>query len=275
MKIGILRRRGLGNTSCRAIKQNSKHQIDIIRNDKIPNEQYDLIVRWGTITNINAKKILNETPSINKANNKYISRKLMLDYGVSCPQLTEETPCIIRPHHHSQGKQLYYCTTQQEVEQAKVKLKNYYSSEYIAKDEEWGVFVFNGRVTGMIKKTPKTQTAKNSIAWNVSQGSHVFENIRWDDWNIEVAKQGLKAAAAVGLDFGRVDIMVKDNIPYVLEVNSAHSMTSEYRQQTFTKCLDYFIENGNVKNELNLDECKTYKSIIHPALRENKKGTNL
>lgn len=275
MKIGILRRKGLGNTSCRAIRQNSQHKIDIIRNDRIPNEEYDLIIRWGTITNINAKNFLNETQSINKANNKYISRKLMLDNGVQCPQFTEDVPCIIRPHHHSQGKKLYYCTTAQEVAQAKAKLNNYYSSEYIAKDEEWGVFVFNNRVTSMIKKTPKTQIAKDSIAWNVSQGSHTFENVRWEDWNIEVAKQGLKAVSAIGLDFGRVDIMVKDNTAYVLEVNSAHSMTSEYRQQTFAKCLDYFISNGTVKNELNLDECKTYKSIIHPALRENQKGTNL
>lgn len=281
MKIAILRRKRLGNTSCHAIKNNSKYQIDVIRNDHIPSEKYDVLVRWGTTSNFSSEKTLNKTPSIQLANNKAKSRQVMVDSGVNCPKMGSQAgfPCIVRPEHHSQGRRLYLCKNQTELNNAIAKInkfgKNHYVSEYITKDEEWGVFVFQGRVTSMIKKVPKTQEAKKAIAWNVAQGTHAFENVNWDGWNLPVAIEGLKAIECIGLDFGRADIIVKNGVPYVLEVNSAHSLTSEYRQEIFAKCLDYYIEKGAPQNKLDLTNIKSYRSIIHPALRVNTQAINL
>lgn len=281
MKIALLRRRRLGNTSCREISKNSNHNIEVIRNDKIPTTKYDLLIRWGTTSQFASTNTLNKTESIHLANNKRKSRTVMIESGVSCPKMGSQAgfPCIVRPEHHSQGRRLYMCKNQSELNTAVAKInklgKQHYISEYIAKDEEWGVFVFQGRVTSMIKKVPKTQEAKNAIAWNVAQGTHAFENVNWDNWNIPVAIEGVKAMECIGLDFGRVDIIVKDGVPYVLEVNSAHSLTSEYRQQTFAKCLDYYIEKGAPQNKLELDKVKSFRSIIHPALRVNDKAINL
>lgn len=284
MKIRILRRRGLGNTSTKAIKQYSNNDIEIIRNDAEIPQDTDLLIRWGCRSHFPSKRCLNKSQAISEVNNKYTSRKRLQEAGISVPKLvtTEDDinfPVIVRPEFHSQGKLLYFCNSRNEIQEAVNELiskgKGSYVSEYIKKDQEFGVFIFNNRITSVIEKTPKSEEAKESIAWNVAQGTHKFENVRWSEWPINVCIEALKAFKEFSLDFGRVDVIVKDNVPYILEINSAHSLTSEYRQQTFAKCVDYYVENGSVINDINFEEVASYKSIIHPVLRINKLGKNL
>lgn len=284
MKIRILRRRGLGNTSTKAIKQYSNNDIEIIRNDAIIPEDTDLLIRWGTRSHFPSKKTLNKSQAISDVNNKYTSRKKLQEVGISVPKLVTygddvNFPVIVRPEFHSQGKVLYFCNSRNEIQEAINELiskeKGSYVSEYIKKDQEFGVFIFNNRVTSVIEKKPKSEEAKNTIAWNVAQGTHKFENVRWSNWPINVCIEALKAFKEFNLDFGRVDVIVKDDISYILEINSAHSLTSEYRQRIFAKCVDYYVENGSVVNDINFEEIVSYKSIIHPVLRINKLGKNL
>ena len=284
MKIRILRRRGLGNGSTLGIKEFSNNEIEIIRNDKEIPEDTDLLIRWGCTSQFPSKKTLNKVEAIRAVNNKFTSRKLMQDAGVSVPKLYEKDidefnyPVIIRPVFHSQGKDLILANNIDEVIAGVNEIydngKEVYISEYIKKDSEFGVFIFDNRVTSVIKKVAKREGANDELAWNVAQGSHSFQNVRWSEWNMDVIKECLDAWKCFDLTFGRIDVMVKDGKPYILEINSAHSLTSEYRKKTFAKCLDYYIENGKVKNEINIDEIKTYKSIIHPAIRKNKLGNN-
>ena len=268
-----------------ATKQFSTKNVQVLRNDKIPaGFKADLLVRWGCTSELDSEKTLNKAKAIQLANDKLESRKLFMEKNLSVPKTTTELPqsypVVVRPTNHSQGRRFYYCENLAEVHNAIDKIetlgKSYYISEYIKKEREFGVFVFNNRVTSMIEKVPKNEEAKEALAWNVAQGTHVFENVNWDNWNIAVAKLGIKALEAIGLDFGRVDIIVDSNgSAYILEVNSAHSLTSEYRQEVFAKCLDYYVENGPVKEEIKWDNISTYKSIIHPALRVNAQGLNL
>jgi len=285
MKIVILRRRGLGNTSTIGIKSNSNNNIEITRNDKEIPQDTDLLIRWGCTSQFPSKKTLNKAEGIKAINNKYLSRKILQEAGVSVPKLYEDIeavdtfPVIVRPEYHAQGKILYYCNNQGELFDAEYHISNLgkdvYISEYIKKDREFGVFIFNNRIWSVIEKVPKIEGANNEIAWNVAQGTHRFQNVKWSEWPIEICKEALDAVKCFNIDFCRVDIIVKDNKPYILELNSAHSLTSNYRQEAFAKCLDYFIENGSVKNELELDNLTSYKGLIHPALRINKKLINL
>ena len=55
----------------------------------------------------------------------------------------------------------------------------------------------------------------------------------------------MAAAKVSGCDFCGVDVMVDaDGKAYVLEVNSAPSQTSEYRQGCVAKAFDYIVQNG-------------------------------
>jgi hypothetical protein len=54
---------------------------------------------------------------------------------------------------------------------------------------------------------------------------------------------------------------------YVIEINSAPSLTSEYRQMCMAKCFDYIAEHG--KERIPRVEARgDWKKFIHPALTE-------
>jgi hypothetical protein len=55
---------------------------------------------------------------------------------------------------------------------------------------------------------------------------------------------------------------------YVLEINSAPSLTSPYRQECMGKAFKYIVENG--KARIPLVEAKGgYRKFIHPALTDD------
>ena len=286
MKIRILRRRGLGNGSTLGIQQFSKNDIEIIRNDREIPQDTDLLIRWGCTSQFPSKKTLNKAEGITTIGNKYQSRLIMQNANISIPKLyTPEGedivfPVIIRGHHHHQGRHLYLANNHDELYEILnndyFSNKPYYISEYINKDKEFGVFIFNNRVWSIIEKVKKEDNVNdNNIAWNVAQGNYKFVNVKWANWDLEIIKEALDAYKCFNIDFVRVDVMVKDGKPYILELNSAHSLTSDYRKKTFAKCLDYYIENGPVKKEIDINNIKSFKSIIHPALRVNNLGLNL
>src|SRR5690606_31342792 len=125
-------------------------------------------------------------------------RKKLQDAGVSVPKLFRMDekllfPIIIRSEFHSQGKNLILANNIEEAREGVDKINNLgkevYISEYIKKDSEFGVFIFDNRVTSVIEKVAKREGANDELAWNVSQGSHSFENVRWNDWNLDVIKE--------------------------------------------------------------------------------------
>lgn len=283
-KIVLLRRKKLGSTSAKGIQEFSENNIQIVRNDKEIPENIDLLIRWGCTSKVNSKNTLNKSESIHAVNDKVSSRIKMQDNSISTPRVFKSSaeasyPCIMRPTKHSQGRNLWLCKNHGDVikhsRKNVIKKLGYYLSEYIEKEREFGVFVFNNRITSVIEKVGKNTEANKTIAWNVAQGTHSFQNINWSDWPIDVCIEALKAVKLFDLDFGRVDVIYKNNKPYILEINSAHSLTSPYRQELFSKCVDYLVENGKVKNDIDFEKVKTYKSIIHPALRVNKNKLNL
>ncbi len=117
----ILRRRGLGLGSTKAIKELSQHDITIVRNDKLLiYSLYDTILRWGCTSPVTAPPntvILNKNANISLVNNKQSFRFILKEqipeiipktwFNYIDPEITY--PCILRPSTHAQGKHLYYC----------------------------------------------------------------------------------------------------------------------------------------------------------------------
>jgi glutathione synthase/RimK-type ligase-like ATP-grasp enzyme len=279
----ILRRRGLGLGSTKAIKELSQHEITIVRNDKLPKEftDDDVILRWGCTT-IPKKLspdtgILNTKDQIHLVNNKKKFRQVLQEehpeiipktwFHINDPEITY--PCILRPYTHAQGKHLYLCNNYQDLEKAYLYSPcfvqdNYYISEYIPKVTEYRVCFIQGLVAWVANKIPKDPQA---IAWNVAQGGK-FENLRWKEWPIDVIETAYKAYKLSGLYLGGVDIMVdKDGRSYILEINSAPSHTSPYRKLCTTKCIDYGITNNDFTHLKPNEEFKKYGKWLHPGLK--------
>lgn len=269
----LLRRRRLGNTSCREISRLSETGIGVIRNDQPIPDQADVVFRWGCTSNVNATTVVNTAAAIHAVNDKKAFR-LLLDEHKLCPptwgdfetwrdqqEARPAWPFIVRPARHAQGRHVHLCNTVDEVRAACALHPSYYISEYVAKEAEYRVCVVQGRVAWVANKIPDNADA---IAWNVARGGR-FENVRWGDWPLKACRIAVEAFNLSGLDFGGVDIMVEGTDVYVLEINSAPSLTSEYRQQCMAKCFDWIVRNGKAPIPLPKDK-GNWRKWGHPAL---------
>lgn len=290
MKGLILRRRKLGLGSCRGIRDASQTGLDFVRNDQMKAKTFegiDFVFRWGCSSNLpDNVSVVNNAAAIHKIANKGAFRNDLL----MCPETTNLVPptvftmmdadaqlnaghtLFIRPKHHAQGKQVYLAKTQDELIEAVAKCGvGWYASHYIKKVAEYRVFVCQGCVVWIAKKTPGNP---DDPAWNVAQGGR-FDNVRWDEWPLDVADAAIKAFNVSGLHFGGVDVMVSDEgLPYVIEINSAPSQTSPYRQQCTAKAFDHIVANG--KEYIGIDEnYNGWRRFIHPAVWTKKQKENV
>lgn len=273
----LLRRRRLGKTSCEAIAKFSKSNIKVIRNDgHLPTDD-SLCIRWGCTSTVPQKSVLNRAEAIHRVGDKTGFRKLLEEHDL-CPitwfsveQFQREAddsafPVIVRPQFHHQGRHLFACNNLQDVRTAFARCGEHpYISKFIPKVAEYRVFAAQGRAVCVARKTPGDP---NDVAWNVARGGR-FDNVRWDDWPLKAVRVSLEAFALSGLDFGGVDIMVDGQGEcYVLEINAAPSLTSEYRQKCFARVFDYMVTNGKEIIPL-VKERGGYSKFIHPAIAEN------
>jgi len=278
VKAYFLRRRKLGKTSTEGIRQKSKQVVSVFRNDwpalgGVAKELW--CIRWGCTSNSTSKNVLNTAEAIHWVNDKRESRLLFSEKELA-PQSWGDLaawqaddaplPIIIRPKRHAQGRKLFFCNTLQQAKDAIAKIAGrYYISVFVDKVAEYRVFILQGRAVWVAKKTPANP---KDIAWNVARGGR-FDNVSWSDWPLKSVKTAIEAFNLTKLDFGGVDVMVdKEGNCFVLEINSAPSQTSEYRQSCCAKAFDYLLEKEN-KNRIPLvDKKGGYLKFIHPALDE-------
>ena len=274
MRNYMLRRRGLGRRSCNAISQFSTTGIRVVRNDNMGViSAGDLVFRWGTTSTLpDGVRVVNTAYAIHRVNNKRDFRLALARHRLSPPswgdlaEVRADTryPLVVRPSWHAQGVGVHLCHDFSELEKACDLYDEYYISEYIRKDAEYRVMVICGRVAWVARKTPGNP---EDVAWNVARGGR-FDNVRWGDWPLRVCNAAVSVLALSGLHFGGVDVMVKDGVPYVLEINSAPSHTSEYRQQCTARCFNYIIQNGSAELYLGTLAEDSWRNYIHPAISE-------
>jgi len=285
MSVYMLRRRKLGRTSCREIARLSDKIDGVVRNDQQFPADLSMIIRWGTTSNVPTNNIVNTAEAIHRVGDKAGFRNLLMDNffevqgGLGsplCPMtylemhkpqlllwMRDGKQMVVRPRVHAQGRHVYLVNNEAELNAAIARCgEGWYASEYINKVAEYRVTFVQGRVAWVAKKTPGNP---QDVAWNVARGGR-FDNVRFDNWPLKAIKISREAFMLSGLDFGAVDVMVDaDDQAYVLEINSAPSQTSPYRQECMAKCFDYLIENGKETIPV-IQQRGNWKKFIHPAL---------
>lgn len=284
MTVVMLRRRKLGRTSCREIANFSQQISGVVRNDQPMPADVTTVIRWGTTSNVPVRNVINTAEAIHRVGDKAGFRSLLMedwgdqgapDKGPLCPKtycdgdvpkeelLLIHDKLVIRPKVHAQGRHVYLVSNEAELNHAISRCgEGWYASEYINKVAEYRVTFVQGRVSWVAKKTPGNP---QDVAWNVARGGR-FDNVRWDEWPLKAVRMSREAFMLSGLDFGAVDVMVDENDDaFVLEINSAPSQTSPYRQECMAKCFDYLIANG--KEPIDIIQARGgWKKFIHPAL---------
>lgn len=283
----ILRRRKLGRAT-KHVAEKMEQDCSVVRNWNPGRgadwpDTVDVVFRWGCTSDLSYSvaaeaEVVNTAKSIHWCSDKRQGRLDMQEAGVPVPKTWGSVaewfdsipegkiaPVVIRPERHAQGRNLLCHSYPAALKEFEVQHGSVYLSEYIPKVAEYRVMVVQNRVAWVAKKTPGNP---EDIAWNVARGGR-FDNVRWSDWPLKVIKAALAAAKVGKLDFGGVDVMVDaEGNPYVLEVNSAPSQTSPYRQSCLAKAFDYIVQNGKQHfNDVEDSPRKTWKSYIHPAVR--------
>lgn len=274
----LLRRRKLGNGSTRGIQAASKTGLVPLRNDNPFPEGLTYVFRWGCTSEVPpGVTTVNTATSIRWCADKRRGRVEMQAAGVSVPTTWghySEVPdnigvVVFRPATHAQGRNLWTADTgiagwRDVLDMRALSFPQHYVSVLVNKVAEYRVAVIQNRVAWVAQKTPGNP---DDVAWNVARGGR-FTNVRWKDWPMAVVQEALKAAKVSGTDFCGVDVMVDgEGKAFVLEVNSAPSQTSAYRQTCFAKCFDYIVTNGK---EPLPDPAKLtkYSHALHPALKQ-------
>lgn len=177
-------------------------------------------VNWGRSR---ANTRLN--PDISNSTDKRHMRALFAENDVPMPEYysashaaamesgSSDFPIVGRPDHHTQGRGFWLCNTPEDVQRAlkgtERKAGATHFMEFIQADKEVRVHIFKGKSIRMAEKL-------------FNDEGYTTVKPTGDEAERGAARRAAKRAVrALGLDFGAVDILVKEGQPYVLEVNAA------------------------------------------------------
>lgn len=194
-----------------------------------------VMLNWGHSAprfSLDRVTVLNKPEAVGKASNKLTALTIMKAAGVNTPEFThdinvakswiEDDDRIVLCRtmlRANSGRGIVIAKEVTELVAAPLYVK------YVRKEKEYRLHVFNGQVIDMVEKRRRRGFQENGIynkyirsyeqGWIMARDNVVVADV--------VKEQALKAVAALGLDFGAVDIVLKkdNNVPYVLEVNTA------------------------------------------------------
>lgn len=185
------------------------------------------IVNWGSSTiPFTGDNVLNKAHATGSSSNKLRTFQILKNAGVSVPDFTTDINeaklwqqrgwKVLARHklssHSGQGIQVV--KLEEPMPHAPLYVK------YIAKQHEYRVHVFKGKIIDVIEKRRRYGYDNiNSFIRTINNG-WVFcrDNIVCSD---NIKNLCLSAIFALGLDIGAVDVIEKDGKIYILEVNSA------------------------------------------------------
>lgn len=251
------------------------NDVETMHKEEKPSLESSIVVRWGSREEFTTDKstiVYNKSEAIARATDKKESRQIFIDNSVSCPELVTPgnfqdsfLPIVCRPFVHSKGKNFIVLKTESEFRNH-YNPNKYYYSQFINKEREFRVHAAHGKVIALMEKVAPEN--KNNIAWNRAQNdSDPFEYIKWseiDTQNLQgVIIESLKAVDSLGLDFGGVDVMLKDGEAFVLEVNTSPTLNSSpYVAERWGKYFDWLFRDNSRRDHWDFTQFKKGSSLV-------------
>jgi len=181
-------------------------------------------INWGR-----ARANTRLNPDISNATNKRVMRELFAENDVPAPKLykfpqhtlpaSSRWPMVGRPDQHTGGRGFWLCYNHNDVMRAlrgtRRKKAATHFVEYINRTQaprEYRVHVFKGKSIRISEKLFGSTGETAHGLYTTVKPTHNVNHVR------AAAK---KAVAAIGLDFGAVDVLASDTECWVTEVNAA------------------------------------------------------
>jgi glutathione synthase/RimK-type ligase-like ATP-grasp enzyme len=207
------------------------------------------IINWGS-SNLGfhySGRVLNRPEAVAKAANKLSTLSILHANGISVPEYTtdrmvarrwlEDDYRVVVRHklssHSGQGIEIVRPDEYRELPHAPLYTK------YVRKDQEFRVHVFNGVVIDYSEKRKRAGSSVTSNLVRNHANGWVFcrDGVVCPDF---VKTSCVKSVKALGLDFGAVDIVVREGKCWVLEVNSAPGIEGSTLRK-YVEALRYYV----------------------------------
>jgi hypothetical protein len=196
------------------------------------------VPEWITTANQRGVTLLNKPAAVNIASNKLTALQALKLANVAVPEFTSDFAVarqwlragktVVERHElrGNSGEGIRIVNLDDTEMPNELQTAPLYT-KFLPKTNEFRVHVFQGQVIDYIEKK-KVLTANRTDTFNkyissINMG-WVFSRTGIRDIP-EVRAIAIKAVAALGLDFGAVDIVYENGFPYVLEVNTAPGLS--------------------------------------------------
>lgn len=207
---------------------------------RFPPEDADIVVCWGARIPRKLKRssrarlqtmvMLNNVNNIERNTDKFGALADMYEGGVNVPQfciegnITRELdygsmqyPIVGRPKRHQGGAGFNMCYNESDM----LRQRSHHYLQYIPNDEEYRFHIFDGVVMRVSKKVTNNPEASSVTRSRSKDWKMHHLSLSGRHWPSNAEEEAKKAVAAMGLDFGGVDIIIgEDGTAYVLEVNT-------------------------------------------------------
>lgn len=237
--IFVLRHNSIGEPSClRLVKCFKKNGIDAMAGNSCYGN-YNMIIHWGNCFGGTGKGIIEIGNRIKGGINKARTRKILQDAGISVPKSYFSKKEVLERGEglypilgrnstvHTQGSGMFILNTIRDVKEHQEMA---YYSEFIPKEHEYRVYLIMGKPIGIAEKIPKN---KSDVAWNSHRGAEFVDLNMKDSKYKKIIDEAVKAIKVVYREISGIDIMTYKGKPYILEFNSAPSLSSKYRVKIF------------------------------------------
>lgn len=196
----------------------------------------DLIINWGnshvpTTWGIATVEHLNHPVCVGFAVNKLRTLEILTREGVPTPEWTTNYDRALSWHYNgetvverhnltgSKGDGIEIVTGIDDIEGTQISQAPLYT-KLIERAREYRVHVFDGQVIDLQQKKRREGNDSDGTIKNLANG-WVFVRDDITPPPRSIFDVSVRAVQALGLDFGGVDVLVKDGQCYVLEVNCA------------------------------------------------------
>lgn len=192
-----------------------------VQNSRFRARPTDILINWGNVgTQHQRGRYLNSLDAVAIASNKLETFKMLSEFEIPVPEFTTEKPeegkWVARTQLSSHSGQGAVVAVADELPHAPLYTK------YIEKDAEYRAIVVGGEVVDIKQKKRKSdfpEDQRQPYIWAHDNG-YVFcrQDITYPD---DLKSIAIKSLDAINLTYGAVDLIVKDEQVYVLEINSA------------------------------------------------------